>query len=169
MLATANVKEALLLENELIKRHKPVFNVKLRDDKQYLALRIDPRDEWPRISSVRRFRKDGADYFGPYTSSVALKESLSNLRRLFPLRSCSDGTFKDYARRGRPCIEYEMGRCLGPCCGLADPSVYADQVRGTTLFLRGRSDELVQRLEGQMQAASEAESVRGGGSPAESN
>jgi excinuclease ABC subunit C len=157
VLATANVKEALLLENELIKRHKPVFNVKLRDDKQYLALRIDPRDEWPRISSVRRFRKDGADYFGPYTSSVALKESLSNLRRLFPLRSCSDGTFKDYARRGRPCIEYEMGRCLGPCCGLADPEVYADQVRGTTLFLRGRSDELVQRLRGQMQAASEAE------------
>ncbi len=157
VLATANVKEALLLENELIKRHKPVFNVKLRDDKQYLALRIDPREEWPRISSVRRFRKDGAEYFGPYTSSVALKESLSNLRRLFPLRSCSDGTFKDYSRRGRPCIEYEMGRCLGPCCGLADADVYADQVRGTALFLRGRSDELMNRLREQMDAAAAAE------------
>ena len=157
ILVTANVKEALLLENELIKRHKPIFNVKLRDDKQYLALRIDPRDEWPRISSVRRFRKDGADYFGPYTSSVALKESLSNLRRLFPLRSCSDGTFKDYARRGRPCIEYEMDRCLGPCCGLADPATYAEQVRGTALFLRGQSSELVTRLREQMQEASDGE------------
>ena len=157
VLVTANVKEALLLENELIKRHKPVFNVKLRDDKQYLGLRIDPREEWPRISSVRRFRKDGADYFGPYTSSVALKESLSNLRRLFPLRSCSDGTFKDYARRGRPCIEYEMGRCLGPCCGLADAVAYAEQVRGTTLFLRGRSGELVKSLRAQMEEASREE------------
>ena len=157
VLVTGNVKEALLLENELIKRHKPVFNVKLRDDKQYLALRLDPREEWPRISSVRRFRKDGADYFGPYTSSIALKESLSNLRRLFPLRSCSDGTFKDYARRGRPCIEYEMDRCLGPCCGLADPEVYAEQVRGTALFLRGRSGELVKGLEARMQEAAAAE------------
>jgi len=157
VLATANVKEALLLENELIKRHKPVFNVKLRDDKQYLALRIDPREEWPRIASVRRFRKDGAEYFGPYTSSVALKESLSNLRRLFPLRSCSDGTFKDYGRRGRPCLEYEMGRCLGPCCGLADSEVYADQVRGTMLFLRGRSGELMNRLREEMDAAAAAE------------
>ncbi|MCH2186615.1 GIY-YIG nuclease family protein, partial [Myxococcota bacterium] len=92
VLVTSNVKEALLLENELIKRHKPVFNVKLRDDKQYLALRLDPREPWPRLQTVRRFRKDGAEYFGPYTSSVALKESLSNLRRLFPLRSCRDGT-----------------------------------------------------------------------------
>ncbi|MDE0885734.1 MAG: excinuclease ABC subunit UvrC [Myxococcota bacterium] len=157
ILVTANVKEALLLENELIKRHKPVFNVKLRDDKQYLGLRMDPRDEWPRISSVRRFRRDGAEYFGPYTSSVALKESLSNLRRLFPLRSCSEGTFKDYARRGRPCIEYEMGRCLGPCCGLADPVAYAEQVRGTVLFLKGRSQELVTRLREQMISAAEAE------------
>ena len=157
VLATANVKEALLLENELIKRHKPVFNVKLRDDKQYLALRLDRTEQWPRISSVRRFRKDGADYFGPYTSSVALKESLSNLRRLFPLRSCSEGTFKDYARRGRPCIEYEMDRCLGPCCGLTDPETYGEQVRGTLLFLRGQSDELVADLRQKMQEASGAE------------
>lgn len=157
VLVTANVKEALLLENELIKRHKPVFNVKLRDDKQYLALRLDAREEWPRLTTVRRFRKDGADYFGPYTSSVALKESLSNLRRLFPLRSCTDGSFKDYARRGRPCIEYEMKRCLGPCCGLADPEAYAEQVQGTALFLRGRSEELVERLRGEMERAAEAE------------
>ena len=115
VVVTPNVKDALLLENELIKQHKPPFNVRLRDDKQYLALRLDPRQEWPRVTEVRRFADDGAEYFGPYTSSVAMKEALSNLRRIFPLRVCSEGTFKDYARRGRPCIEYEMKRCAGPC------------------------------------------------------
>lgn len=157
VLVTSNVKEALLLENELIKRHKPAFNVKLRDDKQYLALRLDPHEEWPRLTTVRRFRKDGAEYFGPYTSSVALKEALSNLRRLFPLRSCNPGVFADYARRGRPCIEYEMKRCLGPCCGLADRDAYDEQVRGTSLFLRGRSEELVDRLRASMTQAAEDE------------
>jgi len=157
VLVTSNVKEALLLENELIKQHRPPFNVRLRDDKQYLALRIDEREEWPRITMVRRFRKDGAQYFGPYTSSVALKSSLSRLRRLFPLRSCTRATFHDYARRGRPCIEYEMKRCLGPCCGLTDPEAYAEQVRGTVLFLRGHSRELVEKIEREMAEAAAAE------------
>lgn len=157
VLVTGNVKEALLLENELIKQHKPVFNVRLRDDKQYLALRIDEREEWPRVTMVRKFRKDGAQYFGPYTSSVALKSSLSKLRRLFPLRSCTEGTFKDYARRGRPCIEYEMKRCLGPCVGLAEPEAYAEQVRGTMLFLRGKSRQLVENIEREMQEAAAEE------------
>jgi len=153
VLVTNNVKEALLLENELIKQHRPSFNVRLRDDKQYLALRIDESESWPRITLVRRFRKDGAQYFGPYTSSVALKSSLSKLRRLFPLRSCTQATFKDYARRARPCIEYEMKRCLGPCCGLTDEAAYAEQVRGTILFLRGKSRELVDHIEADMAAA----------------
>ncbi len=157
VLVTSNVKEALLLENELIKQHKPAFNVKLRDDKQYLALRLDAREEWPRLTTVRRFRKDGAEYFGPYTSSVALKDALSNLRRLFPLRSCNPAVFNDYARRGRPCIEYEMKRCLGPCCGLADREAYDEQVRGTSLFLRGRSEELVDRLRASMTRAADEE------------
>jgi excinuclease ABC subunit C len=157
VLVTSNVKEALLLENELIKQHRPPFNVRLRDDKQYLALRIDEREDWPRITMVRRFRKDGAQYFGPYTSSVALKSSLSKLRRLFPLRSCTNGTFKDYARRGRPCIEYEMKRCLGPCCDLTDPDAYAKQVHGTILFLRGKSRELMESVEREMAEAAAAE------------
>jgi excinuclease ABC subunit C len=157
VLATANVKEALLLENELIKRHKPVFNVKLRDDKQYLAVRLDPNETWPRLTSVRKFRKDRAQYFGPYTSSIALKEALSNLRRIFPLRSCSDSVFRDYARRGRPCIEYEMKRCLGPCCDLVDEAEYGAQVQGTLLFLKGRSKELVDSLRAEMKAASTEE------------
>lgn len=157
VLLTPTVKDALLLENELIKRHRPRFNVRLRDDKQYLALRLDPNEEWPRLREVRRFARDGAEYFGPYTSSVSMKEAVSNLRRIFPLRSCTEGSFKDYARRGRPCIEFEMKRCLGPCCGLVEPSDYADLVRGTALFLRGRSDELVDRLRTRMQRAAENE------------
>jgi excinuclease ABC subunit C len=157
VVVTPNVKDALLLENELIKQHKPPFNVRLRDDKQYLALRLDPRQAWPRVTEVRRFADDGAEYYGPYTSSVAMKEALSNLRRIFPLRVCTDGTFKDYARRGRPCIEYEMKRCAGPCCGLIEPEAYAELVEGTALFLRGRSAELVEDLEGRMRRAAEAE------------
>ena len=153
VVVTGNVKEALLLENELIKQHRPAFNVRLRDDKQYLALRIDEGEDWPRVTMVRRFRKDGAQYFGPYTSSVALKSSLSKLQRLFPLRSCSKAGFNDYARRGRPCVEYEMKRCLGPCCGLTTKEAYAEQVRGTVLFLRGRSRELVEKIEHEMATA----------------
>ncbi|MCH8132624.1 MAG: excinuclease ABC subunit UvrC [Myxococcales bacterium] len=155
VVVTPNVKDALLLENELIKQHKPPFNVRLRDDKQYLALRLDPKEKWPRITQVRRFKQDGALYFGPYTSSIALRESLSNLRRIFPLRSCRDAVFRDYARRGRPCIEYEMKRCVAPCCDLVEEDAYAALVKGTTLFLRGRSDELVNELRGRMLRASE--------------
>jgi excinuclease ABC subunit C len=154
---TPSVKDALLLENELIKREKPPYNVRLRDDKQYLGLRLDPREAWPRLVPVRRFRADGAGYFGPYTSSQALREAVSNLRRIFPLRSCSDAVFRDYARRGRPCIEFEMKRCLGPCCGLVDVPAYAELVEGTALFLRGRSDELVRSLRGRMEAAAAGE------------
>ncbi len=157
VVVTPTIKEALLLENELIKRHKPVFNVRLRDDKQYLTLRLDEREQWPRLTTARRFGRDGAKYFGPYTSSVALKESLSNLRRIFPLRSCSDGTFRDYQRRGRPCIEYEMKRCVGPCCDLVEESPYRELVQGTILFLRGRSGELVDDLHARMKAAADRE------------
>jgi len=157
VLVTPSVKDALLLENELIKRHKPPFNVRLRDDKQYLALRLDPREEWPRLTMVRQFRRDGAHYFGPYTSSVSMKEAISNLRKVFPLRSCSDNVFRDYRRRGRPCIEFEMKRCVAPCCDRVDPAVYAELVEGTSLFLRGQSARLVEDLRARMQAAAAAE------------
>jgi excinuclease ABC subunit C len=157
VVVTPSVKDALLLENELIKRHKPPFNVRLRDDKQYLALRLDPAERWPRVTQVRQFRRDGAQYFGPFTSSLAVKSAVSTLRRIFPLRSCRDAVFRDYARRGRPCIEFEMKRCLGPCCDLVSESDYAELVRGTALFLRGRSDELVAHLSEKMQKAGEQE------------
>jgi excinuclease ABC subunit C len=157
VVVTETVKQALLLENELIKRYKPTFNVRLRDDKQYLTLRLDERDAWPRLTTARRFGRDGAKYFGPYTSSIALKESLSDLRRIFPLRSCSDSTFRDYQRRKRPCIEYEMKRCLGPCCDLVDDAGYREIVGGTVLFLRGRSDELVRSLRDRMREVAASE------------
>ncbi len=157
VVVTPGVKDALLLENELIKQHKPPFNVRLRDDKQYLALRLDPKQSWPRLQQVRRFRRDGAWYFGPYTSSQAMREVISNLRRIFPLRSCSDANFADYARRGRPCIEYEMKRCLAPCCGLTDAAAYTELVEGTALFLRGRSEDLISDLRARMQQAAAQE------------
>ncbi len=157
VVVTKNVKDALLLENELIKQHKPPFNVRLRDDKQYLALRLDLRDDWPRLVQVRRFKRDGALYFGPYTSSVALKDATSNLRRIFPLRSCRDAVFRDYARRGRPCIEYEMKRCAGPCCDLVTKDGYDALVHGTALFLRGQSTQLVEELRERMQQAASEE------------
>jgi excinuclease ABC subunit C len=153
VVVTPSVKDALLLENELIKRHKPPFNVRLRDDKQYLALRLDPNERWPRVTQVRRFRNDGAQYFGPFTSSYAVKSAVSTLRRIFPLRSCRDAVFRDYARRGRPCIEFEMKRCLGPCCDRVSDDDYAELVRSTTLFLRGRSDELTAHLDERMRKA----------------
>ena len=157
VLVTENVKDALLLENELIKQYKPVFNVRLRDDKQYLALRLDPSEEWPRLRTVRKFRRDKAEYFGPYTSSIELKESLGDLRRIFPLRSCSDAVMRDYRRRGRPCIEFEMKRCAAPCCDRIDTASYDELVMGTLLFLRGRSGELVNSLTERMERAAKAE------------
>ena len=129
VIVTESAKDALLLENELIKQHKPPFNVRLRDDKQYLGLRLDPKERWPRITQVRKFKRDRAQYFGPFTSSHAIKQLMSNLRRIFPLRSCSNAVFRDYARRGRPCIEYEMKRCSGPCCASAISEREASSVR----------------------------------------
>jgi excinuclease ABC subunit C len=153
VLVTENVKDALLLENELIKQYKPPFNVRLRDDKQYLALRLDVKEEWPRLRTVRKFRRDGAEYFGPYTSSIELKASLGDLRRIFPLRSCTDSVLRDYRRRGRPCIEFEMKRCAAPCCDRVDEAGYKELVDGTLLFLRGRSAELVKSLTDRMERA----------------
>lgn len=163
VLVTPTIKDALLLENELIKQHKPVFNVRLRDDKQYLALRLDRSEPWPRLTTVRNFSRDGAEYFGPYTSSIELKESLGDLRRIFPLRSCSMGVFRDYARRGRPCIEFEMKRCVAPCCDRVEEAAYAELVKGTLLFLRGRSNELVKDLAARMKQASDDEAFEEAG------
>jgi excinuclease ABC subunit C len=157
VMATGSVKQALLLENELIKKHKPRFNVRLRDDKNYLALRLDPRERYARFSEVRRFARDGALYFGPYTSSVSLRETLGSLQRIFPLRTCSEGVFRSYQRRGRPCLEHAVGRCAAPCCGRIDDPAYAQLVQGAVAFLKGRAAEVIGELEAQMEHAAAAE------------
>ncbi len=153
VVATSNVKEALLLENQLIKKHKPRFNVRLRDDKNYLALRLDPAETYPRFTETRRFLRDGATYFGPYTSSRSLHQTLSTLQRIFPLRTCSDSGFKSYQRQGRPCLEHSVGRCAGPCCGLISDGDYAELVRGAVLFLKGRGADLLRDLRQRMERA----------------
>jgi len=157
VIATATVKEALLLENQLIKRHKPRFNVRLRDDKNYLALRLDPSEAYPRFTETRRFARDGALYFGPYTSSVSLRETLASLQKIFPLRTCSDPVFRSYRRQGRPCLEHAIGRCAAPCCGLISDEAYGELVGGATLLLRGKAADLLAELKERMRAASEGE------------
>ena len=148
---TRNVKEALLLENRLIKKHRPRFNVRLRDDKNYLGLRIDPRETFARFSETRRFGTDGASYFGPYTSSQSMRKTLGALQKVFPLRTCTDNVFKSYQRKGRPCLEHAVGRCAGPCCGLIDEPAYRELVTGAMRLLRGQSVDLRRELEQRMQ------------------
>ncbi len=110
-ISTGNDKEALLLENTLIKRHRPRYNVRLRDDKAYLCIRVDTAHAWPRIHMVRRFKKDGALYFGPYSSAKAVRRTIRTLGRIYPLRLCSDRTL---VSRDKPCLYYQMKRCCAP-------------------------------------------------------
>ena len=147
---TGNEKEALLLENTLIKRHQPRFNVKLTDDKNFLSLRLDPRVEWPRLEVVRRMADDGAWYFGPYHSASACREALRVVNRHFRLRTCTDHVLH---HRGRPCLQCQINRCLGPCCVPVSQDDYAEQVRDVRLFLQGKNDELLAGLRARMQEA----------------
>ena len=157
VVVTSSVKEALLLENQLIKKHKPRFNVRLRDDKNYLGLRLDPSESHPRFTETRRFLRDGAVYFGPYTSSKSLRRTLSSLQRIFPLRTCSDAVYSSYQRQGRPCIEHSVGRCAGPCCDLIDDTGYAALVDGAVRFMKGHTPDLVRDLRAQMEEAATQE------------
>jgi excinuclease ABC subunit C len=150
VIVTHTEKEALILENELIKRHQPRFNVELKDDKSFLHLRIDDRGDWPRIDVVRRPKKDGARYFGPYHSAGKIRQTLKLVERHFQLRNCDDLSFKN---RARPCLQYQIKRCPAPCVLAVDKAAYHAQVADVMLFLQGRHAELVDRLEAQMRAA----------------
>ena len=151
----ANTKEALLLENQLIKEHQPRFNVKLKDDSNYLSIRLDTRHRWPRVDLVRKIRRDGARYFGPYDSATSVRRTLQVLNRHFQLRTCSDSVLNN---RSRPCILYQIKRCPAPCVDeLAPPEEeYGQNVAAAALFLEGRGEELCAGLETRMRAASEA-------------
>ncbi|MGA2224744.1 MAG: excinuclease ABC subunit UvrC [Syntrophobacteraceae bacterium] len=150
---TSSEKEALLLEASLIKKHRPRYNVVLRDDKNYLSIRIDPRDPYPRLDIVRRFQKDGALYFGPYTSARAARDTLKYLHQLFPLRLCRG---KKLIPRERPCLNFSMGQCLGACAGKVSTEDYMKMVEEVVLFLEGKTDILQRQLKQRMQDAAES-------------
>ncbi len=156
-IVTRNEKEAFLLENTLIKKHRPRYNVRLRDDKDYISLRIDPRERWPRVEIVRRPTEKGVLLFGPYASAGAVRETLQSLQRIFPLRPCTNGKFTQYRRRGRPCLDYQLKKCSGPCGDRITPEEYQKLVDGTAAFLRGRKGELVESLQAQMADAAAGE------------
>ena len=149
-----NEKEALLLENHLIKKHQPRFNVKLRDDKQYLVLRIDPKKNYPRVEVVRNIKDDKARYFGPYHSATSCRETLRTVNRYFQLRTCSDRVLET---RKRPCLQYQIKRCPGPCVIDVDAKGYDEQVEDVMMFLGGKNNQLVARLRSRMEAAAAAE------------
>src|SRR5690606_22272232 len=148
---TVSEKEAAILENSLIKEHRPRLNVKLRDDKEYLNLRLDPAQPWPRLELVRKPKPDGARYFGPYHSATAARRTLHLVEKHFQLRTCTD---RDFASRRRPCIQYQIKRCPAPCVYDVDRDLYGAQVRAVDLFLSGRHDELTRELEERMRQAS---------------
>jgi excinuclease ABC subunit C len=146
-----NEKEALLLENELIKKHKPRFNVLLKDDKQYISLRLDRTQPYPRLEVVRRYQKDGARYFGPYSSASAIRETLRIINRYFHLRTCTDHVL---ANRKRPCLLHQIGRCPAPCVYPVPEQEYRKSVDEVVLFLEGKAGELVEGLRSRMKQAS---------------
>ncbi|EPX63689.1 Excinuclease ABC subunit C [Cystobacter fuscus DSM 2262] len=146
-----NEKEALLLENELIKKHKPRFNVLLKDDKQYISLRLDRKQFYPRLEVVRRYEKDGARYFGPYSSASAIRETLRVINRFFHLRTCTDHVL---ANRKRPCLLHQIGRCPAPCVYPVPEDEYRKSVDEVVLFLEGKAGELVDGLRARMKQAS---------------
>ena len=146
---TANEVESLILEANLIKKHRPRYNIRLKDDKSYPYVKVTVQEEFPRVFITRRVLRDGARYFGPYTNVTALRDSLKLLRRLFPLRTCR-------TMPQRPCLEYHIKRCLAPCVGKVGEEDYRAMIRAALLFLEGRTDDVERELEQRMHAAAEA-------------
>jgi len=154
IIVTRSELEALILESNLIKRHRPKLNIVLRDDKQYPYLRLPIKEDFPRLSIVRRVQKDGALYYGPYTPAGALRETLKVIKKVFPLATCTieiDGTAE------RACIEFEIKRCMAPCTGNQSKEDYQKIVTQVRQFLEGRDRELLDDLHAQMAAAADRE------------
>ena len=146
---TANEVESLILEANLIKKHRPRYNIRLKDDKSYPYVKVTVQEDFPRVFITRRVMHDGARYFGPYTNVTALRDSLKLLRRLFPLRTCR-------IMPERPCLEYHIKRCLAPCVGKVSQEDYGAMIRAVLLFLEGRTDDVERALERRMQHAAGA-------------
>jgi excinuclease ABC subunit C len=150
---TSNEKEALILENNLIKKYRPRYNVDLRDDKQYPCLRISLEETFPRLQVVRRIKKDRAIYFGPFSAAGKMRTTVDSVQRVFPLRQCRQ---KEPPRRSRPCLYYQTGRCPGPCHQKITRQAYNQRVQEVIYFLEGKNRELQKDLTTQMIQASEA-------------
>ncbi|HLB25662.1 MAG TPA: excinuclease ABC subunit UvrC, partial [Nitrospirota bacterium] len=151
---TNSEMEAFILESNLIKKHKPPYNVVLRDDKNYPYLKLSINEEFPALSVVRKVEKDGALYFGPYVPTGPMWEAFKFVGRVFPMRKCRK---KDVGQRpGRPCLQFEMKRCAGPCGGEISRGEYMKMVDEVRLFLSGRDKELIRRLGERMKEAAEA-------------
>lgn len=146
-------KEALLLESTLIKQHQPQYNILLKDDKSFISLMVTTKDEWPMIKLVRSLGapKEGGLHFGPYTSAFAARQTLDILRRIFPLRQCSDRELKS---RKRPCLLYSIKRCIAPCVNRCTKTTYDEHVKRAIMFLKGQDKQIVQDLKADMEKAS---------------
>jgi excinuclease ABC subunit C len=151
-ISTLTEKEALLLESSLIKKHRPRYNIVLRDDKQYVLFRLDKSQDYPTFELTRKAKKDNCVYFGPFTSGMAARQTLRVINKLFLLRKCGHKKFRN---RVRPCLQFFIKRCLAPCCLNIDKKEYSSQVRQVELFLTGKSKELLDRLKSDMIRASE--------------
>jgi excinuclease ABC subunit C len=146
-------QEALIMELNFIKQYRPRYNIMLKDDKSFPYLKIDVKEKWPRVYVTRRLEQDGGRYFGPFSNSGSVKQTLRILKRLFPLRFCS----KDITGKAtRPCLEYHLGHCLAPCTGNVRPEDYAQVIKEVTLFLEGKRDNVIRELQTKMNRASEA-------------
>jgi len=150
---TQNERDALLLENSLIKQKKPKYNIRLKDDKNYASLRLDPREKFPKLTYTRRVLRDRAMYYGPFASGQALRQTKRLIHKIFPLRDCTDEKFKRHSTR--PCLNYYMKLCLGPCAGKVDKGGYGEVVEQTKMFLKGERKEIIRLLCTNMNKASE--------------
>ncbi len=150
---THTENEALILESNLIKALKPRYNILLRDDKSYPYIFLSPADSFPRLAYHRGAKRAKGRYFGPYPSAGAVRESLHLLQKLFRVRQCEDNFFRN---RSRPCLQYQIERCTAPCVGLISEAQYAEDVRRTTLFLEGKSSQVIDELVIKMEQASQA-------------
>ncbi len=150
VIVTDTEKEALLLENTLIKKYRPRYNIELRDDKTYVSVRIDLNDPFPIMQVVRQVKDDGAQYFGPYSSASSIRETLKEIYRIFPLRHSS---VERCSKRGRPCLFHQIGQCSAPCHGKISQRDYRKLVDGVIQLLEGRESEVVKSLQQQMTQA----------------
>ena len=149
-IVTRTEKESLILESNLIKKHRPRYNVLLKDDKRYPSLRLDVSQPFADLKIVRKIKSDGALYFGPHASGAAVKQTLKFIHKTFKLRKCSTRTFQG---RTRPCLNFQMGLCLAPCTRDVRPEVYQGIVKEVIAFLRGRTPELIRKIKSEMRAA----------------